>query len=60
MVQNTGKMFTGPKLKKDIGAPSENIQRPVFEGYMVFVQSMGSGARHLKTDTTLLYQVLVR
>ena len=50
-------MFTGPKLKQDIGASGKDVQRPLKSGHTIFIQSMGSGARFLRRGTSLLYQV---
>ena len=52
-----GEFITGPEACSKIGAPGERIQRPHLEKYEVFIQSVGSGARHLDATSTILYKV---
>lgn len=50
-------LYVGPKVVKDVGVPGYRIENPNIKGYKVFVQSTGSGARHLKAGSYLLYEV---
>lgn len=51
-------LYVGSEVLKKIGAPKERIKRPSVEGYRVFVQSTGLGARHISAGSFLLYEVL--
>lgn len=44
-----------------MGVPGEAVKKPtkLLKEHMVFVQSRGSGARHLEKGTVVLYQVIV-
>ena len=55
--QETEEFVTGAEASKMIGGPGEMVQRPQLENYQVFVQSFGSGARHLDADSIVLYKV---
>lgn len=50
-------LYVGPKVVKQVGVPGDRIERPNVKGYRVFVQSTGSGARHLSAGSYLLYEV---
>lgn len=57
-LQETEEYITGPEAHKKSGvAPGERVQRPHLSKYKVFVQSKGSGARHLSAGSLLLYEV---
>ena len=49
------KLFTGPEVKRRVGAPGAKIRRPDLEGYRVFIQNVGAGTRSLESGTCLLY-----
>ena len=56
--QGTAEYITGEEAVKKIGAPGEGIRRPKrVGGYTVYVQSVGSGARHLSPGSSVLYEV---
>ena len=52
-------MFTGPIVLQMIGAPGEEISKPKFNMWRVFVQSTQTGFRIIHKDTLVLYQVYV-
>ena len=56
-MQDTGGFVTGEKANRRIGAPGERIERPKLSGRSVYVQSIGSGARHLSCGSSVLYGV---
>ena len=58
-LQKTGKYYTptaDSSVLKQCGLIGEGLKRPTFESYRVFVQSTGSGARHLAINSTILYE----
>ena len=58
-MQETEKFFTptaDSSVLEQCGVIGEGVKRPKFEGYRVFVQSTGSGARHLPIGSMLLYE----
>ena len=58
-MQVTKRFFTpdlDTKALEESGLKGEGVRRPdVGDKYRIFVQSQGSGARHLAADTYLLY-----
>ena len=57
-LQSTEEYITGQEAVKKIGAPGEGIRRPKrMARYTVYVQSIGSGARHLGPGSSVLYEV---
>lgn len=60
-MQRTGKFVTGPEAYAISGiVPGEGVQQPHLSKYTVFVQSKGSGARHLSAKSLLLYEVIIK
>ena len=62
-IQETGKYYTptaGSSVLQQCGLIGEGVKRPTFEDYRMFVQSTGSGARHLPINSTILYEQVSR
>ena len=64
LLQDTGKLLTpgidSNELRR-MGFKGEGIKRSKFdEKYRVFVQSKGSGARHLAHDSYIIYEQQVK
>ena len=60
-IQETdSEIFLTPKASSSVleqcGLIGEGVKRPTFEDYRVFVQSTGSGARHLPIGSMVLYE----
>lgn len=59
-MQKTGEFVTGPEVYDISGiVRGERVQQPHSHKYTVFVQSRGSGARHLSARSHLLYEVIL-
>lgn len=59
-MQKTGEFITGPEANNISGiVRGEEVQQPHLSKYTVFVQSKGSGARHLSANSLLLYEVII-
>lgn len=61
-MQKTREFITGTKVYDKlcgIVVHGEEVQQPCLSKYTVFVQSKGSGARHLSANSLLLYEVIV-
>ena len=59
-MQETGELFSpgvDPEELIRIGFLGEKITQPNLKKHKVFIQSTGSGARHLPGGSTLLYEV---
>jgi hypothetical protein len=57
-MQKTGEFVTGPEVYDISGiVRGDEIKQPHLSKYTVFVQSRGSGARHLSANSRLLYEV---
>ena len=46
----------GSSVLEQCGLIGKGVKRPTFEDYRVFVQSTGSGARHLPIGSLVLYE----
>lgn len=58
-MQKTKEFVTGTQVYDISGiVRGEQVQRPHLSKYTVFVQSQGSGARHLSAESLLLYEVI--
>ena len=58
-IQKTGKYYistANSSVLQQCGLIGEGVKRPTFENYRMFVQSTGSGARHLPINSTVLYE----
>ena len=58
-IQDTGKYYTptaDSSILQQCGLIGEGVKRPTFKNYRMFVQSTGSGARHLAINSTILYE----
>ena len=61
-LQNSGDFFSptvDTKTLKKRGFLGERVSRPKVDGYRLFVQSTGLGARHLPAGSMILYEVYV-
>ena len=58
-IQKTGKYYTPTAdsiVLQQCGLIGEGVKKPTFKNYSMFVQSTGSGARHLPINSTILYE----
>ena len=58
-IQDTRRYYTPTtdcSVLQQCGLIGEGVRKPTFERYKVFVQSTGSGARHLPIGSMLLYE----
>jgi hypothetical protein len=59
-MQKTGELVTGLEVYDISGiVRGEEVKKPRLSKYTVFVQSKGSGARHLSANSRLLYEVIM-
>lgn len=57
--QDTSNFIIDTKVREKMGIPGEEVLKPqkILKTYKVFVQSRGTGARHLDKDSAVLYKV---
>ena len=55
--KKNNKFVTDSKTIGKIVVPGKAIKRPKSSKYIVFVQSTGTGARHLNANSKILYEV---